>query len=140
IFSLFIAFSLLILSNVESKGQCPSGYTSHTITIDIGGCDYDIYTCVSCPSPTSHFPDEGSVEVYGIVQQVTDPPCDNGWTAEQNVNYVENFFDTGQFLWYYTCFYTEIPPCPDESILFHVLWPNCWRENQTTWNSSPTEG
>lgn len=137
---LIITFSLLIVSNVESKGQCPTGYTPQTITLNIGGCNYDISVCVSCPSPTSHFPNEGSIIIGEIVEQVTIPPCNNGWTEEQIINYVKNYMDTGQFMWYFSCFWSEIPPCPKESILFHVLWSNCWRAYQTTWDSSPTRG
>lgn len=137
---IILTFALLIASNVESKGQCPTGYTQQIITINMGGCLYDVNVCYKCPSPTSHFPD-AEVIVVDMVKQPTNPPCNNGWTTEQELSYARNYFNTGQFIWYFACLWAEIPPCPTpSSIDFHVLWPNCWKQDYTIWNSIPTTG
>jgi hypothetical protein len=50
--SLILTFALLILSNVESRGQCascPSGYVPQQVNLDIGGgCIVTIHYCMLC--------------------------------------------------------------------------------------------
>jgi len=56
IFSLFITFTLLILSNVESIGQCPScpsPYSSYSTTFSNGSCTLTVNFCLDC-APTGH--------------------------------------------------------------------------------------
>lgn len=66
LFSLIFTFSLLILSNVESKGQCscPSGYT-HTIdTVNINGtCELYVEYCYKCDPHTLY----RSVQICNII-------------------------------------------------------------------------
>jgi len=59
--SLILTFSLLIMTNVESKGQCPScpsPYTNHSVnhTLTTGpnaGCEITINYCLFC-HPSGH--------------------------------------------------------------------------------------
>ncbi len=145
--SIILTFALLILSNVESNGQCETGYTSQTITTNIGGCDYVVKFCYKCPEPTSHWPDgDGYIVPIEYTKIPTDPPCENGMNHEEIHTYLYNFMHTGQFIWYFTCLYHNqaIPPCGgDENesrIMYHVLWANCWKLDHTEVYGSPTTG
>lgn len=51
IFSLLFTFTLMFISNVESKGQCtcPSGYTPQSVNLNLGsGCVITIDYCMLC--------------------------------------------------------------------------------------------
>lgn len=54
--TLIFTFSLLILSNVESKGQCascPTNFTPKVVNVTINGCNVTIHYCKFC-HPTGH--------------------------------------------------------------------------------------
>jgi hypothetical protein len=57
IISFMLTFTLLLVSNVESNGQCascPSGYSPQSVPLDLGsGCVITIYYCMLC-HPTGH--------------------------------------------------------------------------------------
>ncbi len=142
---IIITFALLILSNVESKASCPTDYTSQTMTINVGGCQYYVDVCVLCPSPTSHYPDEGGIIVNSFIKVPTNPPCINGMSDNDVIDYLYNYMHTGQFIWYFACLYDgRIPPCGgqggESKIQYHVLWPNCWKIDHVPWYHVPYTG
>ncbi len=54
----FLTFTLLILSNVESKGQCtdcPMGWFNYSFVYEVPGtdCEITVYYCTNC-APTGH--------------------------------------------------------------------------------------
>lgn len=75
ILTLFITFTLLILSNVEGKGQCsscPSGYTSESVNHTLSnGCEVTINYCLFC-QPTGH----GAVRLCSVTIPYTNDPFD----------------------------------------------------------------
>ena len=56
IFSLLFTFTLMFISNVESKGQCsscPTNFTPKSVNVTINGCNITIYYCKFC-EPTGY--------------------------------------------------------------------------------------
>jgi hypothetical protein len=121
---IIITFTLLILSNVVSKGQCQSGYTQQIITLNIGGCNYDIELCYKC-SVT----DPGEVIINSVIKEPTVPYC-SGWDFVDVVNYANAYLTSGQFIYSMLCLWTDIPPCETQrsSKIIKYKMPLCWKE------------
>lgn len=133
---LIITFTLLIISNVESRGQytCPTGFTSATITMNIGGCNYDVFICYQC-DPT--FP--GYVEVKDIIKHPTTPPCISSFNGSQIAQFVYTYLTSGDFMFSNLCFWNKLSPCPYWGHDISYEFTTCWKEDiNTTWFNEPT--
>jgi len=118
IFSLIITFTILILSNVESNGQCPSGFTLKTVTLTIGPCDYDVRLCYKCG-----LANPGEVSIVDIT--LKDDSC-TPLPLEQVFDGIYATLNNYQFIYNELCTSYSVPNCPNLSDIFTVKWWCCW--------------
>ncbi len=124
IFSLIITFTLLILSNVESNGQCASGYSSKTITLTLGNCDYVIDVCYKC-----EVTNPGSVYIRQITE--VDSSCNNALPIDQIIAQAYAEISTGAFIYSNLCIdsWYDAPPCNGGTAYkeFEIIFNYCWQ-------------
>lgn len=123
IFSLIFTFSLLFLSNVESKGQCETGYSSKTVTIQAGNCDYIVEVCYKCEL---HHP--GIVKINKWWQ--LDSTCINALDIDLVLGQIYQEISDGSFI--YANFCTDglynTPPCSTGYNEFVIHYAYCWQQ------------
>ncbi len=122
ILSLFLTFTLLILSNVESKGQCatcPSGYTSKSVNhVLSNGCEITINYCIFC-GPTGH----GAMKLCSITipYHAAPNPCYNMvidgsfWQEVKHAMVFNAAVECG-----------NIGPCP-QRVNYEIYQASCWK-------------
>lgn len=123
-----VSFALLIISNVESKGQCETGYTSKTVTIQAGNCDYIVEVCYKCEL---HHP--GIVKINKWWQ--LDSTCINALDIDLVLGQIYQEISDGAFI--LTNFCTDglynTPPCGSGYNEFKIYHSYCWQQWQR-WN------
>ncbi len=125
--SLILTFTLLILSNEESNGQCPSGYSSKVVTIPVGPCDYKVEVCYKCEI---HHP--GTIKINRI--EIVDTSCYSGLNIIQILLQIYTEISTGGFIYSNFCIdsWYDAPPCTEplnESAYsqFIISYSYCWQ-------------
>lgn len=109
--SFLVSFALLIISNLESKGQytCASGFTMVTHTVPGGnGCDYLVEICVKCV-PTH--PGEIDLHPWRIRAHPDNPNCG---ISDEVIDYIYQHVSSAHFIFTYLCTWTTAPPCKPE--------------------------
>jgi hypothetical protein len=111
IFSLIFTFTLLILSNVESIGQCPSGYSHKLDTLTFNGCLYEVSICFKCA--VTHHGEVSINRVRPIPNQA--PPCDlQAWQNFNNaLTYIRGIVYSPYYYFEKLCSSMIPSPCPD---------------------------
>jgi hypothetical protein len=121
---LIITFALLVMSNVESKGQCASGYSSKTITLTLGNCDYVIDVCYKC-----EVTNPGSVYIRQITE--VDSSCNNALPIDQIIAQAYAEISTGAFIYSNLCIdsWYDAPPCNGGTAYkeFEIIFNYCWQ-------------
>jgi hypothetical protein len=104
----------------ESKGQnpCPTGFSTDSLRINAGGCEYDIWVCYEC-NPTN-----GQSAVFIRHYAEVDTNCSGGLTEQQKLNNINNWLknpnNNRQF-----CDKT-LPPCGVSTMQVAIYEPICW--------------
>jgi hypothetical protein len=126
ILSLILTFTLLILSNVESKGQCETGYTSKTLTIQVGNCDYGVEVCYKCEL---HHPGTIRMKKFWLI----DSNCVNSLDIDIVVNSLYLEISDGSFILTNFCpdgLYNT-PPCNEQGTSYNEFtfyYAYCWQQ------------
>lgn len=120
IFSLIITFTLLILSNVKSNGQCPPGWSTKTVSIPYAGCVYQIEICYQCL--VTH---PGPVYINKI-ERVVGPCAPSNWGDA--IPYLMDYISSAQFVFNELCIWTKPGPCPDNSFTSTFKYYYCFEE------------
>ncbi len=121
--SLILTFTLLILSNIESNGQCETGYTSKTVTIQAGNCEYYVEVCYKCEV---HFPGTVRINKFWLV----DSTCNNALDIDLVVNTFYITMRDGAFIYSNFCpdgLYNT-PPCGGGYNQFEIHYAYCWQQ------------
>jgi len=123
IVSLFLTFTLLIISNNESIAACPSGWSSTTVTMTIGNCDYYIEVCYKC-----EVTNPGKVKVHRF--WLVDSTCNNTLSITQITSQMYNEISTGAFIYANLCpdALYPTPPCEFGTKQFEVMYHYCWQQ------------
>ncbi len=111
----------------EGKGQCPTGFTPTSVTINIHGCDYIVDLCYRC-SIMGGIP--GTVQTIGFMRVPTSPPCipSPAISAQQALQFIETYVQSAAFYNTYLCTPTiTVPPCPAQSRQLEYFYHNCWK-------------
>ncbi len=123
IFSLIFTFSLLILSNAESLGQCETGYTSKTMTIQAGNCNYIVEFCYKC-----QVINPGIVKINKFYLE--DSTCNNSLNISLVLGQLYQELSDGAFIYSNFCqdgLYNT-PPCDAGYNLFTIKFSYCWQQ------------
>lgn len=122
---LIITFALLIISNVESKGSCASGFTQDTVTVTIGNCDYLITVCFKCAVTNP-----GEVYIKSIAE--VDSSCNNALPIDQIIDQAYSEISNGSFIYSNLCIdsWYDAGPCdgsPTNYSQFIIHFSYCWQ-------------
>ncbi len=107
IFLIMSIFMLITSVSSELKSQnCPSGFNSLFVNMNINGCDYEIEVCYACGTTAPY----SALRVMGFVKLV--PTCSQSWNTDQVVDYIWDNLITKDFIDQILDSCTqEIPPC-----------------------------
>lgn len=119
-------FLLTIGMKSEAGAACPSGYTSKTINMNVGGCIYEFDICYKC-SPLG----QGATKVeFGSWPTLINPGCTPTIPFSDVIDYIISQIQTPSFIFSELCtFNPNVPPCngppPPYLITFNI--PQCWQ-------------
>jgi len=103
-----------MFTGIEAKAQCQTGYTPRTLNIEVNGCTYQVNVCVKCVTG----PTPGEIKIRDITQIVTEPACEQEWSFQEVLNYINNHISTFDFMNTYLCLSITAPPCPGQSNVY----------------------
>jgi len=120
---LIITFSLLIISNVESKASCSSGYSSNTITMTVGTCDYIVEVCYKCEVTN---PGKAYISRFWLV----DSSCTNTLDIDIVLGQIYLEISNGSFIYSNLCIdsWYGAPPCGSGYKEFIIIYSYCWQQ------------
>lgn len=113
VIALIFTLQLAGVSSLKVHAQCPTGFTSTTVTITVGGCDYDVQLCYKCRvvnvNPTE-------IDIVGFKKH--DPTCVP--VPPHNVYQALKVIETviGSYSWIYSNLCGSAPPvlpCDDNT-------------------------
>ncbi|MCB0703565.1 MAG: hypothetical protein KDC55_12735 [Ignavibacteriae bacterium] len=119
-------FLLIVGMKSEAEALCPTGYSTKTINMNVGGCIYEFEICYKC-SPLG----AGATKVQlGTTPTLITPGCVPTVPFNQVIDYILSQIQTPAFLFSEICIFNpNIPPCdgPPPPYLVTFYLPQCWQ-------------
>jgi len=106
----------------EAVGQCPSGYSSKTLTMTIAGCPWEVLICYKCD-----FAVPSIVEIHGMMPIPQTPAC-TAVPLQQALDYARGQLGNYDYVRNELCnILTVMPPCPGKSDKITFNYFLCWK-------------
>ena len=115
-----------MLTNIRAEATCPTGWSSKTVTLHVGDCDYKLKVCYKC---AVSYP--GDVYILGIEE--LDSSCNNILPINQIIEQAYVEISRGAFIYSNLCVggLHNAPPCDgDPSSVYSTMnihWNYCWQ-------------
>ena len=124
--TIFVALFLLSFGmKSEAVGQCPSGWSSTTVTMSVGSCNYDVQICYKCGLA---YP--GEATIVGLTLLPSSPPC-TPLPINTVIQQLYSQMSTYNFFLSNLCPYmSTVPPCPEGSEEVKIYHNICWKKKK----------
>ena len=123
--ALGVTLFLLTVGIKSEASACDPGYTSKTISMNVGGCIYEFEICYKC-SPLGM----GATKVYlGTMPRLVNPGCSPTVPVSAVIPHILSQIQTPSFIFSELCLNSNVPPCngPPPPYIVTFYLPQCWQ-------------